>query len=142
MNRYDETPAEALKFLNAQVDFEDNNISYRVRLVVNGASVKGLRTDTWRGIPLKELVRIHYVEEGDGDEDSDEETKSIQFSPKDFERVDSRTGTYTFVKKKSGHTLTLRPLRKPLSVDFSVVQKKRKVDATPPLTDSDSDSES
>mmetsp|Transcript_1187 Transcript_1187/g.1818 ORF Transcript_1187/g.1818 Transcript_1187/m.1818 type:complete len:382 (-) Transcript_1187:2620-3765(-) len=132
MNRYDETPAEALKFLNARADF-NLSMSYQVRLVMDDTSVKTCYTDTWHGNPIKAAMPICYQEEGD-----EQKRKTIHFTSKDFQQVDSRTGAYTFAKKDKGHKLILRPMKEAQAIDFDVIQGQSA--STPPVTDPESDS--
>jgi hypothetical protein len=124
MNRYGETPAEALKFLNARPDF-DVSTHYKVQLIMDEKEVDN-STTKWRGNLIKDVIHVYY----------DEGKKLINFSAQDFKQVDPRTGAYVF-KKKKGHTLVLWPIKSNPTVSFETIQH---IDTThTPLTESDSD---
>lgn len=131
MNRYDETPAEALKFLNAQSDF-NFSMSYQVRLFLKNKIVEECHTDKWYGNPLNGVITVHYTEENLTEEDGD--AKVITFTSNDFQNVHSRSGAYTFIKKKKGYKLILRPVKKAPAINFDVLQRTSK-NATSSLTD-------
>ncbi len=51
MNRYNETPTEALEMLNAKPEY-DEGAKYEIKLVDAGKEIKAVFPDVWRGNPL------------------------------------------------------------------------------------------
>jgi hypothetical protein len=113
MNRYDESPQDALKMLNAKPEF-NNNGSFDVQLVINGEPVKenGVRT-SWTGNPLSGQVYFEWysstdymLPEVEGDEDSPTLARSadddgefwneIAFNPNNIVKVDAQAGKFTY----------------------------------------------
>lgn len=91
MNRYGETPAEAMRLLNAKPEYGENSM-YEVELTLNGAPAKGdLR---WRGNPLMQEFSIDYIK--GKDEDGDDDWDSIRVSPSDLKKVDTDLGVFVF----------------------------------------------
>ena len=108
MNRYDETPEEALAILNVKPEFDEGN-KFDVKLAVPGQKVNMEKMDdrTWKGNPLHQKVRIEYVhtqKDQDGDEYDDWETQD--FTHTDLLKIDPNSGQFHF-KNKAGATLTL-----------------------------------
>jgi len=66
MNRYGESPNEALRYLNVKAEF-GGSCHYEVELYVDGKKVtdEELDTKSWNGNPLSEDIEIYY---NDGDE--------------------------------------------------------------------------
>lgn len=83
MNRYDESPQDAIKILNARPEFEERG-EHEVTLVVNGEIVPP--TDfwpaKWRGNPLKDEIAITHRVKRTEDDDHDF-TQSLNFASAD-----------------------------------------------------------
>lgn len=105
MNRYDETPQEALELLNAKPEF-DNRSQYTVELTVNGTTYKGdnASPDIWHGNPLTGHLSIDYLMENPGDEDS--EWIETTYTPNDLKELNPGEDKFVFVND-SNHKLTL-----------------------------------
>ncbi len=108
MNRYDETPEEALAILNVKPEFDEGN-KFDIKLAVPGQKVnmEKMEDRTWKGNPLHQKVRIEYIctqKDSDGDEYDDWETQD--FTHSDLVKIDPNTGSFNF-KNKAGATLTL-----------------------------------
>jgi hypothetical protein len=107
MNRYNETPQEALEMLNAKPEF-DNGTEYKVKIVHNGKEIIELRRSTFAGNPLQPRgVEVEF----DSDPD-DEESEYIwkTFKPDALIHVDGRKGEFTF--KDNGTTVVLTKIEK------------------------------
>lgn len=67
MNRYNESPHDALKMLNAKPEFGDNS-KYDVKIIVNDKPVpkQDIRPSVWSGNPLNQTVELgYYLNEND-----------------------------------------------------------------------------
>ena len=104
MNRYDETPQQALKMLNAKPEFEENH-RFTMRLFVGEKELETAHFDgpEWRGNPLQQSINIDYDPEPDND-DADWERASFQNN--DLQQVDAPNGRFVFMNIK-GHKLLL-----------------------------------
>lgn len=111
MNRYDESPEEALRMLNVKPEFDGGN-KFDIKLQLNGEDLKDtdLESREWSGNPLQSQVQIHY-KQFDKDEDGDEvwDWERLRFSAVDLKKIDSNTGKFVFVK--DGAVLTLNKVK-------------------------------
>ena len=114
MNRYDETPQEALKFLNAKPEFS-NEAKYDVDLQIKGIDVpKDIADTMWHGNPFTQTIEIDYkvfgkVEKKEtgtdtisdllADSNDDFRWESINFNQGDLKQVDPQTGKFIFVNE-------------------------------------------
>lgn len=108
MNRYGETPQEALKMLNAKPEF-DNGSNYDVSLKVNGIVVpkQRLSPERFEGNPLKEISISYDVNHAQYNEpDSISDWQDISFTPQDLIQINSTQGTFEF-RDQEGRLLTL-----------------------------------
>jgi hypothetical protein len=112
MNRYDETPQDALKMLNAKPEF-NNGGKFETQLIVNGEPVKerNVRTE-WNGNPLNGSITFGWYSKTDynfgggaNDEDfvavtsadeDDEFYNEITFTPNNIVKVDANDGKFTY----------------------------------------------
>lgn len=106
MNRYHESPQEALKLLNIRTD-HDSGGSYEVEILYKGKTVKG---ETFFGNPLRhEEISIGFADEDD-DEDvvkaSDSSEESLAFKITDLVSIDANAGKFVFKNNFSKATLT------------------------------------
>ncbi len=113
MNRYGESPQDALKMLNAKPEF-NNNGKFEVQLIVNGEPVKdqNVRTE-WAGNPLSGTIgfdfysKNNYGFKGQSDDDfaiamapddDGEFWNEIYFNPNHIVKVDAQAGKFTYQK--------------------------------------------
>ena len=113
MNRYDETPEDALRMLNVKPEFDSGN-RFNIKLQVNGEDLDDgdLESHEWSGNPLQSHVQIHYKNfaEPQGDEgDLDWDWERLRFGAVDLKKIDSQTGKFVFVK--DGAVLTLNKVK-------------------------------
>ena len=113
MNRYDESPQDALKMLNAKPEF-NNGGKFEVQLILNGEPCKdsGVRSE-WNGNPLNGSVYFEWYGKVDhklgntdtsetgmviaADEDGDF-WNEINFTPNQIVKVDAQAGKFTYQK--------------------------------------------
>lgn len=115
MNRYNETPFEALKMLNIKPETESYT-HFDVEVEVSGVKVphEMLYTDSIRGNPLAVLGILTVAWKGDpgaattGDPDMDGETR-IELSQSDLAVADPDRGAFVYRKGPVTVTYTRRP---------------------------------
>ena len=108
MNRYNETPEEALKMLNAKPEFDSGNV-YTISLDIAGKIINKDNLDEreWKGNPLQQTVKLEYLEtKKDSDGDEYQDWDSVKFSAVDLQKIDPNSGKFVFVNK-DGARLTL-----------------------------------
>ena len=108
MNRYNESPEEALRMLNVKAEFDSGN-KFTVELNIAGKDMGKNPNDgrEWNGNPLHQPVNIEYhytAKDSDGDEYQDWE--NARFTHVDLVKVDANSGKFMF-ENKSGEKLTL-----------------------------------
>lgn len=108
MNRYDESPEDALRMLNVKAEFDSGN-KFNVDLsIADKTLTKDQMEDReWNGNPLHQPVTIEYhftAKDDDGDEYQDWER--ARFTHADLVKVDANTGKFMF-ENKAGEKLTL-----------------------------------
>ncbi|UDL15919.1 AAA-ATPase [Microbacterium phage Pumpernickel] len=113
MNRYNETPQEALEILNAKPDTDERSY-YDLTLTINGQEVPEDRLDdeNWSGNPLTQEIWSQYLV---GEED-DQEWKTARFSASDLIKVEAESGKFIFANKEGAKLSLTRT--KPNSPDY------------------------
>ena len=94
MNRYDETPQEALTMLNAKPEFAGSS-SFRVEMRVNGKLLedKSCEPNRWEGNPLS-TTTIHACYDTDPANDNSD-WKNLKFTSADLTQVFPKEGRFT-----------------------------------------------
>ena len=106
MNRYDETPQEALAMLNAKPEF-DSGTEYEIKIVHNGKEIVDKRRDKFEGNPLQPKgVEIGFDPDPGGDGDWEYKV----FNPNALVKVDANKGEFVF--EDNGTTMTLTRIKK------------------------------
>ena len=116
MNRYNESPTEALEMLNAKPEY-DNGARYEITLVDNGKEVTTdrLGRDEWCGNPLAVAgVQVEYDLEP---ENEDSEWRCLRFTPENLINLDSQSGKFIFESK--GARLILTRVKEKALYDYS-----------------------
>ena len=95
MNRYNESPREALRMLNAKPEFSGNS-KFKIEFRVNGKLLEDgdCEPNTWEGNPLM-AERIHGWYDTDRDNE-DIEGKSIRFGVSDLVSVMPKEGRFVY----------------------------------------------
>jgi len=106
MNRYNESPQEALAMLNAKPEF-DSGTEYEINIVHNGKKVEYGR-GKFEGNPLQPKGIPVEFDTNPDDDDSDWEYKV--FNPNTLVKVDANKGEFIF--EDNGTTLTLTRVKK------------------------------
>jgi hypothetical protein len=113
MNRYDETPQQAMKMLNAKPEFSGDT-NYQVTLQPKGLDIdsKLLESTTWNGNPLSNKIVLDYKNYSGSDdgEDSDWDWETCRFDQGDLKQIDSQNGKFVFINKE-GDRITLAKVR-------------------------------
>lgn len=102
MNRYDESPEDALRMLNVKPEFDSGN-KFNMKMIKDGEEVKvsDMERTEWNGNPLQSKIRVCFKEydlESDTDEDGifDWDWNTIEFAPNDIKKIDSQGGKFVF----------------------------------------------
>jgi hypothetical protein len=103
MNRYGETPQEALQMLNAKPEF-NNNGKFDCQLIVDGLPVEAdtIRKE-WTGNPLSGTLYFEWDPEPDN---PDSEYIDKSFTPEHIVKVDAAAGKFTYQKGNAVAVLT------------------------------------
>jgi hypothetical protein len=114
MNRFGETPQEAMVMLNAKPEYSDAS-RYKVRLLLDGEEVPetNFNDREWAGNPLINSVEVTYkfrIEDED-EEDGSElwDWASVEFNPNQLKKIDDNGSKYVF-SNEDGKTLVLTRL--------------------------------
>ena len=103
MNRYDETPNEALEILNAK-PFMDDSTKYDVKIVKDGKvlDMENVHPRVIRGNPIANDDLEFYVEDSNQDDmDAPDDSYRIELTPNDLKKIDPDNGTFTYVLEKN-----------------------------------------
>lgn len=122
MNRYGETPQEAMKMLNAKPENEDNS-SFKVTLVVKGKQVatEDLDDETIRVNPLNHSFSVGYFDKTKkSDEDEDGTWVYTQFAPADIHKIDGHAGRFHFENKQGIKVSLVKVVPKSYNLDMLV----------------------
>jgi hypothetical protein len=108
MNRYNESPRDAMRMLNAKPEFEENH-KFNMRLFVGEKELEEQNFDgpEWRGNPLQQAINVDYDPEPDNDE---AEWIRSKFQQTDLQQVDAPNGRFVFMNVK-GHKLLLTRIK-------------------------------
>jgi hypothetical protein len=116
MNRYNETPTEALEMLNAKPEYDDG-ARYDLKLVDAGKEIDSLHMNEWRGNPL--AVSGVYVEYDPDPSDDNSEYKEFRFTPEHLINLNSQEGKFIFESK--GARLIMTRAREKALYDYSAL---------------------
>ena len=98
MNRFGETPQEAMEMLNTKPEYGASS-RFKVKLVINGEEVKENNFDEkeWEGNPLQKRVHINYKAfEKDEDGEDAWDWESFIFEPSQIKKIDENGTKYIF----------------------------------------------
>lgn len=107
MNRYDETPQEALAMLNAKPEF-NNKGDFHVELFSKGRMItkEELETTMWHGNPLTQYICAEFDIDPKGEMTDGETWFTANFNPGNLKKVDAKTGKFAF-ENEDGDRLVL-----------------------------------
>lgn len=112
MNRYDETPQQVMKMLNARPEFSDE-AKYKVTLQPKGLDISEdlLEQTEWHGNPLTQRIGLDYKVFEKTDTGEDEwDWESCKFGQEDLKQIDSTNGKFIFINDM-GDRVTLSRVR-------------------------------
>lgn len=99
MNRYGETPQDAISMLNAKPEY-NNKGNFDVSLVVNNREIptNELETKVWHGNPLIGSIHIEYDTDPDGlsADDAVNTWNTKFFTPNDMKKVSAEKGIFSY----------------------------------------------
>jgi hypothetical protein len=111
MNRFNESPQEAMTMLNAKPEYGTDS-RYKIKLLVNGEEIGDTESKEWHGNPLNKRVNVSYKvierDEETGDEDWDWD--NMTFEPNQLKKIDDNGNKYVFVDSK-GNSLVLTKVK-------------------------------
>lgn len=121
MNRYDESPEQALKMLNAKPEFDQGGSRYQVEVAIKGVPLgkDDLSKQEWKGNPLQSPIQINYKEYDETDptefgvvhpDDNEWEWGDLRFTTQELKKIDSAAGKFVFVDDE-GNILTLTKIQ-------------------------------
>jgi hypothetical protein len=114
MNRYGETPQEALALLNIKPEDSSRHEYEFVAMVDSDAgevTQQELYRDAWHFNPLTENVEVEFTRPDPAPkEEGDEIEFRAKFSPKDIVSMDAKTGLFDY-KNSDGDTLRIRRVK-------------------------------
>ena len=113
MNRYDESPQQVMKMLNARPEFSAE-VKYKVGLQLKGLDVPEEDADSeWHGNPLTQQVCIDYKDYDDVPDEKgnrDFNWESCRFTNADLKQVDPQNGKFVFINE-NGDRVTLSKVK-------------------------------
>lgn len=99
MNRFGETPQEAMMMLNAKPEYSDEG-RYKIKLLLNGEEIgeTNFEDKEWQGNPLNKRVHINYktFEKDDETGDIDWNWEQMTFEPANLKKIDDNGTKYVF----------------------------------------------
>lgn len=107
MNRYNESPQEALTMLNAKPEF-DSGTEYTMTIIHNGKEIVEKRRETFEGNPLQPKGIEVSFDPNPEDDEGDWEYKV--FNPNALIKVDANKGEFVF--EENGTRLTLTRIKR------------------------------
>ena len=116
MNRYGETPTEALEMLNAKPEY-DSGARYEIKLIDGDREIptNQLMCEEWRGNPLA-LSGIN-VEYDPNPNDDESDWKDFRFTPENLINLNSQEGKFVFESR--GARLILTRVKEKALYDYS-----------------------
>ncbi len=112
MNRYNESPQEAMAMLNTKPEYS-NDSRYKIKLLINGEEMSETNYDEkeWHGNPLNKRVHVNY-KQYDKDDDGDEiwDWENMTFEPAQLKKIDDNGTKYVFTNS-DGATLVLTKVK-------------------------------
>jgi hypothetical protein len=108
MNRYDETPQQAISMLNAKPEY-NNKGNFDVKLFIAGHEITTpeLATTTWHGNPLMATIFVEYDTDPECKLETDEDTYHQKiFVSNDLKKVAAEQGIFTF-QNEAGDVMML-----------------------------------
>jgi hypothetical protein len=121
LNRYGETPGQALEMLNIKAEFNDD-VHHNVQLIVNGQAVPGsyYSTKQWYGNPLMVTELDISYRIPDSDNTPDGVWRNAEFKQEHLCNMDSASGVFVFVNS-NGERVILTRDRSPPAFNYNTL---------------------
>ena len=105
MNRYGESPQDAMKILNAKPEFGEK-AAYTIQLVIDNVviPIEDLHNETWSGNPVSDTIEITYKKFNKKTDDWD--WRECEFTAEELKDIDATKGEFVFANSSSSLTLT------------------------------------
>lgn len=112
MNRYDESPEDALKILNVKHEYDNGAGNFDFELFIEGESIPKslIYQKQWVGNPIKSYIQIDYLKKK-----GTNKYINIVFTSEDFEGYENNSFTF---KKDSGETIVLTKILAPVRTNY------------------------
>ena len=109
MNRYNETPQESIRMLNAKPEYGDKG-KFAATIEIDNVvlNTERFREPEWEGNPL--TSNMHFWVGTHKDNDGDWDWNSVRFGPQDLFNVDADNKTFTFINARA-YKLTLTRMK-------------------------------
>lgn len=107
MNRYNETPQEVIKMLNARPEFS-GDVKYKVKLQIQGRDIvkDHLNEEEWFGNPLTGTISLNYRKYDEKPEDDDDwNWENVQFNNYDLKHVDPHKGQFIYLNDEGNRVM-------------------------------------
>jgi hypothetical protein len=118
MNRYDESPKQAMEMLNAK-PVDAGSVLHEIEIMRNGKKVEHISPNQIRGIPIaQEELTISYLDVKEGtsenqDElDNDSSWEEVPINAHNLRNVDYDNGVFTYVFTEGGSNIVVNIKRK------------------------------
>jgi hypothetical protein len=104
MNRYGESPKEALALLNVRAEY-DGGHAYNIEVVAEGKQIVSYHPAVWTGTPLhNDGVNVNFRYKN---EEGHTEWEELEFNSEQLVKFDTKTGRFIFEDTKEKTTLIL-----------------------------------
>lgn len=120
LNRYDESPQEAMKMLNAKPEYSQDK-DYVMTFKVNGVKTD-INQENWEGNPLNvEVIIVDYKKMFKQNEEEYEDYQRVRFSAENLFRFNKANNSFIYMKKEDKNVYELELSRAPLrGFDYSL----------------------
>ena len=113
MNRYNESPSEALEMLNAKIEY-DEGAKFDIKLIDAGVEIENCSPSNWRGNPLSVAgISVDYHP----DPEDDAAYKEFRFTPENLINLNAQEGRFIFESK--GARLVMTRAKEKQMFDYS-----------------------
>jgi hypothetical protein len=111
MNRFNETPQEAMAMLNAKPEYSDSG-RYTIKMLINGEEIGATEYDEreWHGNPLTKHISVSYRNYTNNEDQDEWDWDSQRFEPSMLKKIDENGSKYVFTNK-DGNTLILTKVK-------------------------------
>lgn len=120
MNRFNESPSDALRMLNVKAEFAGSQI-YTFTLFDNGIEVPKKNIDTADEVSLNPLMGRVHIEWSEEDEDNKEITQCHEtyFFAKDIKKIEANGTRFVYVNADGFSLILTKKVFKPVRYDFN-----------------------